>query len=83
MAVSWLFVDPLFHEETEPKVAEMLRLIRQSFYFMVYESDWMDNKTKYATYEKIKKMSSVIGYPVWLFNEGEINEYYEGVRTIE
>ncbi|XP_033208414.1 endothelin-converting enzyme homolog [Belonocnema kinseyi] len=79
MAVSWLFVDPLFHEETDQKVLEMLRYIKQSFHSMVYNSDWMDKRTKLATYGKIKQMTSVTGYPNWLFNKQEINQYYEGI----
>ena len=79
MAVSWLFVDPHFHEEIGPKVTEMLEDIRAAFAAMVVDSDWMDEATKFATLKKNKKMSSVIGHPTWLFEEGEIDEYYEGV----
>lgn len=83
MAVSWLFVDPLFHDETDQKVLEMVQYIKQSFHSMVYNSDWMDKRTKLATYGKIKQMTSVTGYPNWLFDEEEINNYYKDVRIIE
>ncbi|XP_051153405.1 endothelin-converting enzyme homolog isoform X2 [Leptopilina boulardi] len=79
MAVSWLFVERNFHNETGPKVKEMVDDIKEAFATMVIESDWMDRKTKIATLEKNKKMSSLIGYPFWLFNEDSINDYYEGI----
>lgn len=80
MAVSWLFVDRNFHETIGPNVIEMLEDIRSAFAALVKQADWMDSQTKMATLEKSKKMASVIGHPNWLFKEGEIDEYYQGVR---
>lgn len=80
MAVAWLFVEPDFHDSVGPKVKEMVDDIKAAFASMVIESDWMDQRTKLATLEKNKKMSSLIGYPLWLFSEEDINGYYEGVR---
>lgn len=79
MAVSWLFVDPSFHEGKGKKVFEMLSDIKEAFATLVLRSDWMDKKTKTATLEKNRKMESQIGFPDWLFNEAMLNEYYEGV----
>lgn len=81
MAVSWLFVDPNFHETIGPNVVEMLDDIRAAFADLVWQADWMDSRTKMATLEKSKKMASVIGHPHWLFEEGQLDEYYEGVRS--
>lgn len=79
MAVAWLFVEPDFHDSVGPKVKEMVDDIKAAFASMVIESDWMDQRTKLATLEKNKKMSSLIGYPLWLFSEEDINGYYEGI----
>ncbi|KAK2582464.1 hypothetical protein KPH14_004770 [Odynerus spinipes] len=83
MAVSWLFVDRSFHETKTPKVREMLEDIRASFASLVHETDWMDEDTKKVTLEKNNKMTSEIGYPKWLFEEGELDEYYEGIDLSE
>lgn len=82
MAVSWLFVDPSFHENKGKKVFEMLDDIKQAFASMVSRIDWMDRQTKMATIEKNRKMESQIGFPDWLFDEKVLNEYYEGVRNL-
>lgn len=82
MAVSWLFVDPSFHEDKGKKVFEMLDDIKQAFASLVLRTDWMDQQTKKATLEKNRKMESQIGFPDWLFDEKVLNEYYEGVRHL-
>ncbi|EZA60937.1 Neprilysin-1 [Ooceraea biroi] len=80
MAVSWLFVDPTFHDNEALKVREMLENIKEAFASLVVKTDWMDQSTKTVTLEKNRKMSSKIGFPKWLFNKEELNQYYEGVR---
>lgn len=81
MAVAWLFFEPSFMGDgTSDKVREMLENIKSSFSRFVNEADWMDAKTKLATLEKNRRMKSLIGFPDWLFDEGELNSYYEGVN---
>ncbi|XP_020709733.2 neprilysin-1 isoform X2 [Athalia rosae] len=80
MAVAWLFVDPKFHSKIGPYVVEMLEDIREAFAALVMRADWMDRETKMSTLEKGKKMTSAIGYPRWLFEKGELDEYYEGIN---
>lgn len=82
MAVSWLFVDPSFHESKGKKVFEMLDDIKEAFASLVLRTDWMDKQTKTATLEKNRKMESQIGFPDWLFDEKMLNEYYEGVGRL-
>ncbi|XP_071644793.1 endothelin-converting enzyme homolog isoform X2 [Temnothorax longispinosus] len=83
MAVSWLFVDPTFHNNKVNKVLEMLEDIREAFASLVIKTDWMDQSTKTATLEKSRKMGSEIGFPTWLFNEEKLNEYYKGIDLSE
>ncbi|XP_076238270.1 M13 family metallopeptidase neprilysin 5 [Calliopsis andreniformis] len=83
MAVSWLFVDPSFHEDKGKKVFEMLNDIKEAFASLVLRTDWMDKQTKTETLEKNRKMESQIGFPDWLFDEDILNEYYEGIDLSE
>ncbi|KAG5318652.1 ECEL1 protein, partial [Pseudoatta argentina] len=83
MAVSWLFVDPTFHENKVNKVQEMLEDIREAFGSLVAKTDWMDQSTKTATIEKSKKMEDSIGFPTWLFNKEKLAEYYKGIDLSE
>ncbi|XP_076659476.1 M13 family metallopeptidase neprilysin 5 [Halictus rubicundus] len=83
MAVSWLYVDPSFHENKGKRVFEMLGDIKEAFASLVSKTDWMDEQTKTATLEKNQKMQSQIGFPDWLFDEEVLNEYYEGIELSE
>lgn len=80
MAVAWLYASPMFLEDgSSDKVFEMLENIKLSFSEFVLDIDWMDDKTKIATLEKNRKMQSLIGYPDWLYDDTEIDTYYDGV----
>lgn len=83
MAVSWLYVDPTFHNNKINKVLEMLEDIKEAFASLVSKTDWMDKSTKTATLEKSQKIESKIGYPKWLFDEETLDGYYEGVSFIK
>lgn len=80
MAVAWLFVNPSFIDDgLSDKVSEMLENIKLSFSTFVTSINWMDGRTKIATLEKNRRMKSLIGFPDWLFQHGELDSYYEGV----
>ena len=75
-----MFVNPSFIADgSSDKVEEMLENIKSSFSNFVLDIDWMDGQTKVATLEKNRRMKSLIGFPDWLFEEGELDSYYEGV----
>lgn len=57
----------------------MLYDIKDAFVEHVNSLSWMDIETKQATLEKSKEMISFIGYPDWLFKDGALDVYYEGV----
>ena len=83
MAVAWMYLNPLVAMDGPiENVLEMVNNIRASFSKFIYDADWMDTATKIATLEKNKKMTSQVGYPKWLFDEGELDEYYAGVLKL-
>lgn len=58
----------------------MINEIKRAFVQHVESIDWMDSQTKKVTLEKSKEMITFIGYPDWLFEEGELDEYYADVN---
>lgn len=80
MAVSYAILDQDFMNNSLPRVAEMMENIRESFNDLVRQVNWMDDGTKCATLEKSIAMRSLIGYPVWLTEEGMLDEYYKDVN---
>ncbi|XP_011499234.1 PREDICTED: neprilysin-1 [Ceratosolen solmsi marchali] len=81
MAVSWLYVNPSFTSDGSiDQVSEMLENIKLSFSKFVLGVDWMDDQTKIKTLEKNRKMKSLIGFPKWLFQTGELDIFYKGIN---
>lgn len=80
MAVSYAILDQDFMNNSLPRVAEMMENIRESFNDLVRQVNWMDDGTKCATLEKSIAMRSLIGYPVWLTEQGMLDEYYKDVN---
>ncbi|XP_014225876.1 neprilysin-1-like [Trichogramma pretiosum] len=85
MAVAWLVVEPAFARDgSRDRVAEMLDNIKRAFIdFVVEDIEWMDGPTKVATLEKNRRMKSLIGFPDWLFEDGRLDEYYDGINITE
>lgn len=47
----------------------------------ILKSDWMSDKFRKITIEKIQHMQTVIGYPNWYENNTALVNFYRGVRT--
>ncbi|XP_058792667.1 endothelin-converting enzyme homolog isoform X2 [Phymastichus coffea] len=84
MAVAWMYVNSSFADDgLNHKVSEMIENIKSAFTNFVYNIEWMDQSTKLATLEKNRRMKSLIGYPYWLFEDGTLDEYYDGINMTE
>lgn len=57
----------------------MLNELKNSLAHLVGQAKWMDDDTKLATYQKIIRMKSLIGFPDWLLEEGKLDDYYDGI----
>jgi len=57
----------------------MLSDINSAFRQLVSAVDWMDSITKLATLDKASAVSSNIGYPEWLLQPGELDNFYQRV----
>lgn len=57
----------------------MLNDIKNALAHLVGQVKWMDDDTKLATYEKIIKMKTLVGFPDWLLDSKKLEEYYEGI----
>ncbi len=65
------------------QVHEMLADVKSVFQEMVTRLDWMDAPTKAATLDKVRAMRSFIGFPEWLLNVTQLNNYYDGVGHVQ
>jgi hypothetical protein len=57
----------------------MIADIQWAFSTLVRSADWMDEDTKVATTDKATAVKEFIGFPEWLLDNNQLQEYYEGV----
>lgn len=72
-----------FHNTTEKKVLNILKEIRLAFNELVQNSNWMDTNTKHLVIDKSNAMKWSIGFPKWLQDDDQLNEYYNGLEFDE
>lgn len=83
MAVSYLYVQKHFNNQSKAKALEMVGDVRDAFVEMVGELQWMDTETKSRTLDKAHAMRPFIGFPGWLLQPGQLEKFYQGVEVIE
>jgi len=57
----------------------MLADIQWAFSALVRSADWMDAGTKIATLDKAAAVKQFVGFPEWLLDKDELQQYYAGV----
>jgi hypothetical protein len=57
----------------------MIADIQWAFSTLVRSADWMDEDTKVATLDKAAAVKLYVGFPEWLLDKDQLQEYYEGV----
>ena len=57
----------------------MVANIQNEFKIILKEVDWMDKKSKENALEKADAIDIKIGYPEWILNDTELNDYYKNV----
>ena len=54
----------------------MVKDIQESFKQLIEESDWLDDKAKQKSLEKLDSMILNVGYPDWILINEELDNYY-------
>ncbi|XP_041377797.1 neprilysin-1-like [Gigantopelta aegis] len=78
-AVGRLFVEQHFDEDAKSTALDMIHTIRNSFYQVLEEAEWMDDVTRVVAKEKADAMVEKIGYPNFILNNTELDKEYENV----
>lgn len=77
--VGYHYVLRKFSEDAKKEVEDLVSKIMVTFNETLQSIRWMDNKTREAAEEKLRKMGTKIGYPEWLFNMTYIEQLYRYV----
>lgn len=81
--VGALYVRNYVSEDTKKNVEKIVVNIRHEFTKILQKTEWMDEKTRIHALEKVKHMSSYVGYPQELRNDTKIEELYRGLVLSE
>jgi predicted metalloendopeptidase len=61
----------------------MIKYLRESFRVLVGESDWLDDSTKNKSLEKLDAFVENVGYPDWILDNQQLDNYYNLVNVFQ
>ena len=70
------YVRSYFDEASKEQADRMVDGLRTAFKELVEETEWMDSETQEKAKEKADLMLQFIGYPDWLMDNAQVDEYY-------
>ncbi|XP_054262623.1 neprilysin-2-like [Macrosteles quadrilineatus] len=68
---------------TKPKVNKMIDDIQDSFIKSVDKTSWIDKTTKIEIKEKVGHIRRRIGFPEWMLDKEEVEDYYDTLEMYE
>ena len=77
-----MYVRKHFDRASKAAALEMIEDLRESFRKMLKANDWMDADTKQTALEKADQMLSLIGFPDFLYNDTQLDQYYENFTLL-
>lgn len=83
IAVGAVYVRKYFRQDSKTVAMEMVNGIRKQLERILNGVDWMDDETRNSALNKLKAMSTHIGYPDELLDNAKIEEYYKNLEIDE
>lgn len=77
--VGRMFIEENFDETSKTTALEMIHNIRDAFYDLLKEADWMDQPTQLVAREKAEAVTEKIGYSDSILNDTALNEEFQDV----
>lgn len=71
-----------FPISSKREVERMFAEIREAFIASVPKLDWMDDTTKSQAIAKAKSMKVVIGFPEWILNWDQLDEFHSQMHVV-
>lgn len=72
-----------FRQDSKAAALEMVNGIRKEFELILNEVNWMDDETRKSALNKLRGMSTHIGYPDEIMDNSKIEKYYENLEINE
>jgi len=81
-AVGQVYINEYFDDATKAKANLLVNDIRSAFVDLLDESVWMDTETQVLAKEKAELIVQLVGYPDWLPDNVELDNFYSAYPTI-
>uniref|UniRef100_T1JLU6 Peptidase M13 N-terminal domain-containing protein n=1 Tax=Strigamia maritima TaxID=126957 RepID=T1JLU6_STRMM len=72
-----IFADHVLPNETIQYAQELTSNLHQTYRETIENSEWLDLKTKDNALKKLNAMIKLVGYPEWVSDNTQLNEYYK------
>uniref|UniRef100_A0A914I7Z3 Uncharacterized protein n=2 Tax=Globodera TaxID=31242 RepID=A0A914I7Z3_GLORO len=72
-----MYVRKHFDKKSKTAALEMIEDLRGAFQQMLAANDWMDTETRDFSIQKAEQMINLIGFPDFLFNDTQLDDYYK------
>lgn len=82
-AVSRIFVDKHFSAKDKKEATILVEEIKKSFHNLLVSNTWLDAQTKALAIEKLTAIRENVGYPEWVVNDTELDDYYKFLKNIQ
>lgn len=76
MVSAFLYVKEHFSIDVRNEVRKLILDLSYQFERRLLSNDWMDRKTKNAALQKLRAMKVNIGFPDWITDESNLDDYY-------
>ena len=83
ISVGALYIRKHFRQDSKRAALDMVNDIKAVFEDILRKVDWMDEITRKSAMEKVKSMTTHIGYPDELMDNKKIEEYYQNLTFSE
>ncbi|KAK5639439.1 hypothetical protein RI129_011931 [Pyrocoelia pectoralis] len=83
LALSYLYVRSQAEKIYVDKVLQMLQNIKHAFEGSLHHSNWMDMETRTKMLLKLRAIRSFVGYPGWIINSTQVDNYYSRAHVID
>ncbi|CAG2164051.1 unnamed protein product, partial [Oppiella nova] len=80
-AVSRLYVGKHFTPNDKQMAQNLIHDIKLAYNELIVENQWLDVKTKAKSIIKLNAITDNVGYPDWILNNTDLDNYYELVAN--
>ncbi|CAG2172348.1 unnamed protein product [Oppiella nova] len=81
-AVSRLYIDKHFTQNDKQEASNLVNDVKKAYYELIEEYDWLDENIKNKYLTKLNATTFNVGYPDWILNNTDLDNYYKLIQRV-